>query len=131
MSKIGDNIAIARKRAGLTQEELAARMGYKSKSTINKIELGVNDIPQSKIVKFAEVLGTTPAVLMGWVSEETSKKNDLLTELVVKMRHDQNFLDTVARLMDPDFFEVVSMLAGLEPAEYASIRQILSALGKK
>jgi transcriptional regulator with XRE-family HTH domain len=41
-------------------------MGYKSKSTINKIELGINDIPQNKIAKFAEVLGTTPAKLMGW-----------------------------------------------------------------
>jgi transcriptional regulator with XRE-family HTH domain len=55
---------------GLTQEELANRMGYKSKSTINKIELGINDIPQSKIVQFAEVLGTTPAELMGWNEED-------------------------------------------------------------
>jgi transcriptional regulator with XRE-family HTH domain len=55
-----------RKKLGWTQEDLAKRMGYKSKSTINKIELGINDIPQSKIAKFAEVLGTTPARLMGW-----------------------------------------------------------------
>jgi transcriptional regulator with XRE-family HTH domain len=55
-----------RKALGLTQEDLANKMGYKSKSTINKIELGINDIPQSKIKKFAEVLGTTPAKLMGW-----------------------------------------------------------------
>ena len=66
MSIIGDNITKCRKQMGLTQEELANRLGYKSKSTINKIELGVNDIPQSKVVKFAEVLGTTPAHLMGW-----------------------------------------------------------------
>ena len=70
MSTVGDNISIIRKRLGLTQEELANKMGYKSKSTINKIELGINDIPQSKIVKFAEVLGTTPATLMGWDEEE-------------------------------------------------------------
>ena len=119
MSKIGDNIAAARKKAGLTQEELATLMGYKSKSTINKIELGVNDIPQSKIVKFAEVLGTTPAVLMGWVTEETAQKNDQLVRLVSKMRK------------DPDFFEVVSILAGLESDEYASIKHLLLALGKK
>ena len=70
MSTVGENISIIRKRLGLTQEELATKMGYKSKSTINKIELGINDIPQSKIVKFAEVLGTTPAHLMGWNDEE-------------------------------------------------------------
>ena len=70
MSTVGENIMIMRNRLGLTQEELATKMGYKSKSTINKIELGINDIPQSKIVKFADVLGTTPAHLMGWNDEE-------------------------------------------------------------
>lgn len=69
MSTVGDNILYMRKRLGWTQEELAKRMGYKSKSTINKIELGINDIPQSKIARFAEVLGTTPAHLMGWIEE--------------------------------------------------------------
>lgn len=119
MAKIGENILAARKRAGLTQEELAARMGYKSKSTINKIEMGINDIPQSKIVKFAEVLGTTPAVLMGWVSEETSKKNDQLASLVMRMRK------------DPIFFEAVSNLANLPDGELANINGLLSALGNK
>ena len=66
MSPVGENILRLRKELGWTQEELATKMGYKSKSTINKIELGINDIPQSKIAKFAEVLGTTPARLMGW-----------------------------------------------------------------
>ena len=70
MSTVGDNISILRKKLGWTQEDLAKRMGYKSKSTINKIELGINDIPQSKIVQFAEVLGTTPAHLMGWEEEQ-------------------------------------------------------------
>lgn len=73
MSTVGDRILVMRKRIGLTQEELAKRMGYKSKSTINKIELGINDIPQSKILQFAEVLGTTPAHLMGW--DDDTQKN--------------------------------------------------------
>ena len=72
MSTIGRNISRIRKDLGWTQEDLAKRMGYKSKSTINKIELGINDIPQSKIVQFAEVLGTTPAELMGWKEEDKS-----------------------------------------------------------
>ena len=61
----------------MTQEDLAKLMGYKSKSTINKIELGINDIPQSKIVQFAQALGTTPAELMGWEEED---KRDSPTE---------------------------------------------------
>ncbi len=75
MSTVGENILYMRKRLGMTQEELATRMGYKSKSTINKIELGINDIPQSKIVKFAEVLGTTPAHLMGWEDSNNMEEN--------------------------------------------------------
>ena len=70
MSTVGNNIMNIRKALGMTQEELAKLMGYKSKSTINKIELGINDIPQSKISRFAEVLSTTPSYLMGWENEE-------------------------------------------------------------
>ena len=73
MTVIGRKIAERRKELGFTQEELASRMGYKSKSTINKIELGKNDIPQSKIVRFAEVLKTTPAYLMGWLEDVEEK----------------------------------------------------------
>ena len=84
MSTVGNNILLLRKQLGWTQEELAKKMGYKSKSTINKIELGKNDIPQSKIVKFADVLGTTPAFLMGWNDNEgqetTSPEKVELTE---------------------------------------------------
>lgn len=70
MSTIGRKIQQRRKELGWTQEELAIKMGYKSKSTINKIELGINDIPQSKIKLFAEILKTTPAYLMGWEEEK-------------------------------------------------------------
>lgn len=66
MSTIGIRIQARRKELGMTQEELAEKMGYKSKSSINKIELGVNDIPQSKILLFAQALMTSPAYLMGW-----------------------------------------------------------------
>ena len=63
---IGYRIRKRREELGLSQEELANRLGYKSRSTINKIEAGVNDIVQSKIIAFAEALNTTPAYLMGW-----------------------------------------------------------------
>jgi transcriptional regulator with XRE-family HTH domain len=76
MSTVGENILLMRKRLGWTQEELARKMGYKSKSTINKIELGINDIPQSKIAQFANVLGTTPAHLMGWDTEENNSPEE-------------------------------------------------------
>lgn len=54
-----------RESLGLSQDELAKRLGYRSRSTIAKIESGSNDIPQSKIAAFAAALETTPAHLLG------------------------------------------------------------------
>ena len=64
MSEIGKLIKKRREELGITQEELASRLGYKSKTTIAKIESGINDIAQSKVVDFAKALETTPAYLM-------------------------------------------------------------------
>ena len=66
MGNIGERIKEARLRNDWSQEELAKKMGYKSKSTINKIELGINDVTQKKVAKFAEVLGVPISFLMDW-----------------------------------------------------------------
>ena len=49
MSELSRRILQRRLELGLSQEELAQRMGYRSKSSITKLEKGVNDIPQSKV----------------------------------------------------------------------------------
>ena len=67
--KIFDRIRDLREKLGMTQEELALKTGYKSRSTINKIEKGLRDINQSQIELFANALETTPAYLMGWEDE--------------------------------------------------------------
>lgn len=110
MSTVGDNILYMRKRLGMTQEELATRMGYKSKSTINKIELGINDIPQSKIVKFAEVLGTTPAYLMGW--EETNNEEKSSPEEPILSEGEKMLLD-LFRQVPEDKQELVLQMISL------------------
>ena len=77
---IGDRIKEKRLELDLSQEELAQKMGYKSKSTINKIEMGINDISQSKVVAFAKVLGTTPTALMGWDEPISLEPDEMQTE---------------------------------------------------
>lgn len=66
MLQLYKNIKQRRTDLHLTQSELAKKMGYADKSMIAKIEKGLIDLPQSKIVAFAEALDTTPAQLMGW-----------------------------------------------------------------
>ena len=65
MSELSNRILQRRRELGLSQEELAARVGYRSKSSITKLEKGVNDIPQAKVEELAAALETTPAWLLG------------------------------------------------------------------
>ena len=57
---VGKKIKARREELGLTQEQLAHRLGFKSKSSINKIEMEKNDISQSKIKLFADALDCDP-----------------------------------------------------------------------
>ena len=75
---IGERIKAARLKKGYSQTELAELLGYKSRSSINKIEKEGRDIPRSSIVKFAEILDVTPAYLMGW--EENSGNNSVSSD---------------------------------------------------
>lgn len=65
MLELYKNIKRIREEKGMSQEELAKLVGFKSRSSINKIEMGVNDITQSKLVAIANALGVSPGELMG------------------------------------------------------------------
>ena len=65
MSELSTRVRLRREELGLSQEQLAQRMGYRSKSSITKLEKGVNDIPQAKLEELAAALETTPAYLLG------------------------------------------------------------------
>ena len=64
---LSSRIRQRREQLGLSQEELAARMGYRSKSSITKLEKGINDLPRAKLEELAAALDTTPEWLMGLV----------------------------------------------------------------
>ena len=63
---IGQRIKLRRNELKLTQEDLAHRMGYKSKAAVCKVEGGEDNITSDRIEKFAKALSCTPAYLMGW-----------------------------------------------------------------
>ncbi len=71
------NIRKRRQELNMSQQELADKLGYKSRSAINKIELGKNELTQSKIIAFAKALNTTPGELMGDVENSTDPDETL------------------------------------------------------
>ena len=66
MLKMYERIKELRKQNNWTQEELAQKVGYTDRSAIAKIEAGRIDLPQSKIVEFANVFGVDAGDLLGW-----------------------------------------------------------------
>ena len=79
MKSVGQRIRERRESLHMSQEELANRLGYKSRSSINKIEIDGRRVPQNKIKDIADALQTTPAYIMGW-EEETVKVEPLFLE---------------------------------------------------
>lgn len=70
----GERVNKIRTEKGMTQDELAKSVGYKTRSAIAKIESGERDAPQSVIIALAKALGVTPSYLMGWEDEPAPQK---------------------------------------------------------
>lgn len=64
MNTIGDRIKFRRKELGMSQDDLARKTGYKSRSSINKIETGNQELTQPKIKLFAKALETTISYIL-------------------------------------------------------------------
>lgn len=107
---------------GKKQADLRRETGL-DRGAISSYLAGKYEPKQRALNKMAIALDVSELWLAGYdVPKERSaaqKKNDDLVAVIAKLRK------------DPDFFEVVSILASLPPAEYASIKQILSALSDK
>lgn len=64
---VGDRIRELREYRGLTQEQLAKKLGLSGKSSISKIEKSGDDITLKNIERIADALYASPSYLMGWI----------------------------------------------------------------
>lgn len=65
----GEIIRTLRQKHDMSQEALAALLGYKDRSSIAKIESGKVDLNQSKLEKLTEIFSVSVAQLMGLRSD--------------------------------------------------------------
>jgi transcriptional regulator with XRE-family HTH domain len=115
---IGTIIRRRRIELGLSQEELAERCGFKSKSSINKMESGVQGLPQSKIIAVAKALETTPGYILGWEGVEENQQQEYYTdEATAQIAEDMatnpnlRMLYDVQRDMDPEDLQAMYSMA--------------------
>ena len=122
LSTTAERLREALSRSGKKQADLVRETGL-DRGSISSYLAGKYEPKQKAVYKMAASLDVSEMWLLGYdvpmARTAEQKKNDDLVQVIAKLRK------------DPDFFEVVSMLARLQPAEYASIKQILLALGNK
>ena len=92
---LGDRIKARRLELGLSQLELAHRMGLKSKSTICKVETGDDNLTTVSIQRFADALSCSPLELMGMTEEG---KQDEYEEIRLQGKQDAELLLKFHRL---------------------------------
>lgn len=79
---IGDRIKSRRIELGYTQEQLATKLGYKTKGSIAKIENGEQSLTPERLYDIAKVLETSPSYLAGW--------EDAAITLPAEMKFEEN-----------------------------------------
>jgi len=82
--EIGERIRRRREELDMTQDDLARAAGYKSRSSINKIEVDGRGLPQKKIADIAKALKVTPSYLMGWEDEDVAELTAMQEETIEK-----------------------------------------------
>ena len=92
---IGERIKARREELGMTQEELAAKVGYKHKTSISRIEKNKSDISTSDVFEFADALETTVQYLMGWEALDSTlgKQEMQMKELSRKLTMFEDLID--------------------------------------
>ena len=109
---IGERIKQKRIELQLSQDELAKKVGYKSRSSIQKIE-SARKLPLSKVEIMASALDCSPGYLMGWedkkdnktIEEKLSATNSEKSERIKKIinileNSDPDVQDAVANLLE-------------------------------
>lgn len=104
-----------REALGISQGKLAQLLKYRDRSTIAKIEAGKNDLTQSKIKAFADVLNTTPAYLMGWT--DNPSPNFLQTAQQELSKQEHNLLNLYRQVNSAGRNYI------LKQAEFASVQK--------
>ena len=98
---VGEIIKEQRVELGMTQDELACKLGYSGKGAISNIENGKENLTINRLEKIAKVLDVNPAYLAGWSNNpDTCKKlsKDELYELYNRLtERDQDLIVSIMR----------------------------------
>lgn len=111
---IGKRIKLRREQLGMSQQELADKAGFATRTAISKIENNANGMTQSKIAMVAKALNTTPSYLMG-VDEQPQEQ------------YDKEILDMLGSLSKADI-QMIKILTSSTEEEKRMLLNIIKAV---
>lgn len=89
---IGNKIKARRIELGLSQTELAQRLGYASKVSVCKVENGADNLTSDRIAKFAKALECDVSMLMGWGAyEDIDYNEERIINEIIKLDRDARY----------------------------------------
>jgi transcriptional regulator with XRE-family HTH domain len=113
---IGQRIKKRREELNMTQEELAKKLGYANRSSVNKVE-NARELSMKKINLYAKALETTVPYLMGWEDNANIEEN---AEIDIKLSN-----------MDSRMKEYALKMNKLSHSEQELIMQMIDKLSEK
>lgn len=115
--EIGKKIKARRKELGMTQEELALKLGYKHKSSIAKIEDGSREVQLDGLIRFSTVLDIDMDQLTGF-SEFMENDTEITNAAIASHR----LID------DPELTDIVLKISKLKPEKRNKVIQAINLI---
>ena len=95
----GEIIKNLRKSKRMTQEELANKLGFQTKSAVSKIETGQRDVSQTTILKISEIFDVSPSYILGFC-DNAGKPKSVNDEVWAQICQDPEKLKLLERVME-------------------------------
>lgn len=129
--ELSDRVRHRREELRMTQEELALRMGYKSRVSINKIENG-RPVSQKIIARLADALGVSIPYLMGW-DEKPAEDLQAMGALAAEVLMDPAAMEVMQKYMamDESDRQAVRDFMALGDADRYALRLVMASMGAK
>jgi transcriptional regulator with XRE-family HTH domain len=109
----GERILLLRTKLGITQDELAQQLGYKSRSSIAKIESNERDVTGSTIIKLSLALNVTPSTLLGWHDKEFFGENGHIKKLTPAKTSRSEMQNQLSKLSDAEKTDILNYVDDL------------------
>lgn len=117
--RIGNIIRQKRQLLGMTQQELSDKVGYKARTSINRIENGLVEVPDSKLKKIAEILNCSIGDLLGDTTEKKTCNNSDITQINIDMTYQKAL--SYNGVSDDDLNEILLQVWYRYSKEYKNI----------